>query len=154
MLKLFLASLLVGSGILLGAVLAIIAKEELKPGMKYFLLIKNIIYPAIILIASFYYFDINFIISVLLLIFIPIIFIKKFQLSLIYISFAIIYMLSGINSSLFLLISSLIFFAGFPIASIAVSDLKKNKLFNKKILAPYILFIFIVASKYIIQFFL
>ena len=156
MLNYFIASPVVGLGIILGAILAIIAKEEIKQGMNYFLLLKNIIYPMIILITSAYYFNINFAISVSVLILLPIIFIKKFQLSLIYVSFAIIYILSSVNSSFFILISSLIFFAGFPIASIGASDLRKNRLFNvlnKKILVPYILFIVIIASNYAIQFY-
>ena len=54
------AALVVGSGVILGAILAVIAKEELKSGMKYFLLLKNIVYLLVMLTVSIYYFDINF----------------------------------------------------------------------------------------------
>ncbi|MBW2991919.1 hypothetical protein KY345_01740 [Candidatus Woesearchaeota archaeon] len=154
MLRFLLASLIVGSGVIIGAILCILAKEELKPGRKYFLFLKNILFSAVVLAASFYYFFINPIISLLVLLFLPVLFIKRFQLNLMYIAFAVIYILSTADDQLYLLISSLIFFAGFPIGSLATYDLIRKEIFvERKILVPYIVFVFIALLKTVYQFF-
>jgi hypothetical protein len=146
MLNELLASLVAGSGIICGAILAKIAKEEIKPGIRYFTLIKNILFAGIILITSFYYFGINPLISGIVLVPIALLHIKKFQPALIYITFAVIYILSIKNESLYLLISSLIFIAGFPIGTLAYG-IKKRKFRLLDILIPYLLFILIILIR-------
>lgn len=153
MLKFFLASLIVGSGVIIGAILSVIAKDELKPGKKYFLLLKNILFSVIILITSIFYITINPLISFFILIFFSILFIKRFQLNLIYVAFAAVYILSSINEQLFILTSSLIFFAGFSIGTVATHELIKKEIFvERNILIPYFIFIFISLIRYLISF--
>ncbi|MBW2991911.1 hypothetical protein KY345_01700 [Candidatus Woesearchaeota archaeon] len=148
MLSFFLASLIIGAGVIIGAILSIVAKEELKPGRKYFILLKRLFFSAIILTISIYYFNINYIISLLMLLFLPIIFIKRFQLNLIYIAFAISYILSTINDSLYFIISTLIFFAGFPIGTVATYEFIKKEIFvERKIITAYVLFVLFSSAR-------
>jgi len=153
MLNFLLSSLIVGSGIIMGGILSIIAKEELKPGKNYFILLKKILFASIIMITSIYYIKINPIISFFTLILVSILFIKKFQLNLMYIAFAATYILSTVNNELFILISALIFFAGFPIGSLAAYELTRKEIFvERKILLPYFIFILIIVLKTLFSF--
>lgn len=151
MLNYFLASLVAGSGIILGAVLRDIAKEEIKPGIRYFILMKNIVFAAAVLAASYFYMDVNIMISSLLLIFIVLISVKRFQPLLMYAAFAVLCLLSMKKPDSFILISSLIFIAGFPIGTLIEGKGKSGWI---KILIPYIIFVCIIALEYAIQFFL
>lgn len=144
MLNFFLTSVIVGSGVIIGAILSIIAKDELKPGKKYFRFLKNILFSSVILIISSYYVYINPIISFFVIILLTVLLVEKFQLNLIYIAFGVAYMLSSVEDSLFILISSLIFFAGFPIGTAAAHDLTKKEIFvERKIFTSYFIFVFI-----------
>lgn len=150
MLKFFLASLIVGSGVIFGAILSIIAKEELRHGKKYFMLLKNIMFISVIITASIFYINTNYLVSLSVLLFLMVLFIKRFQLNLIYASFAVICLLSDISDSSYLIISSLIFFAGFPVGSLATYELAKKEIFvEKKILTAYFIFVFILLLRLI-----
>jgi hypothetical protein len=141
MLNTFLASLIAGSGIIAGAVLAILAKEEIKPGMRYFLILKNVLFSAAVVITMCYYSKINLAIALAApLLFSPM-FINKFQIIAMYVSFAIILILSQADSSLYVAASSLIFLAGLPIGTIEYSAAKKKPILN--ILIPYLVFVLI-----------
>lgn len=148
MLEFFLVSLIVGSGLIIGFILSVIAKEELKPGKRYFLPLKTVLFFAVILITSFYYFNINFLISLFVLLLSSVFFIERLQIVLMYLSFSIIYIVSYTNDGLHIIISSLIFFAGFPIGTLAAY--KEKKAFIKRILIPYILFIVIAFLRYLV----
>lgn len=148
MLNEFLASLVIGSGIVIGATLSILAKEEIKPGLKYFILLKNILFSAVILTTIFYYTTVNIMIALATPLLFSALFINKLQPVAIYTAFAIVCILSSANSSLYLLISSLIFLAGFPVGTIAYSAAKKNALME--VLTAYLTFIVIILIKTLI----
>lgn len=148
MLNEFLASLVVGSGILIGALLARMAKEEVKLGLKYFILLKNILFSAVILTTIFYYTRVNIMIALATPLLFSALFINKLQPVAVYTAFAIVCILSSADSSLYLLVSSLIFLAGFPVGTIAYSAAKKNALIE--VLAAYLVFIVIILIKTLI----
>jgi hypothetical protein len=141
MLNTFLASAIAGSGILIGALLSKIAKEEIKPGMKYFIILKNIFFSAAVLITMCYYAKINLAIALAApLLFSPVL-ISRLQIIAMYASLAVVLMLSQTDSSLYALVSSLVFFAGLAIGTIEYSKAKKNPMM--KILIPYIVFVLV-----------
>ena len=147
MLRFFLASLITGSGIIIGGVLSIVAKDELRPGKRYFILLKNVLFFSVMLATSLYYVRINPLVSMIPLVFLGLLFMKKFRLNLAYISFAIACILAYSNSSLFMFVSSLIFFAGFPIGTVAAHELIRKEIFvERMILVPYFIFVLICAA--------
>jgi hypothetical protein len=116
-LRYFLVSLVVYLGLLVGIILSFMAKEELKPGKKYFLLTHNIVL-GFILFFFLEFLDIN----VYLTLFLPLIlvissFYYKFKTNYIYFLLGIIFWLSFRSGRGSLLISSLIFFYGFLVSS-------------------------------------
>lgn len=119
-----LALILSFSGVFVGMFLGYIAKEELKPGKRYFIWIQNII---LILAAIFvlYSFHLNIILFILigLIITLGIIYFKP-KAILGYLFLAILFFLSMRNTSLFMLTSSFIFLYGFPTGSLIFA--KKN----------------------------
>ena len=143
MINYILASLIAAAGIICGAALAIMAKEEIKPGLVYFKLAKNILFAAITLIMSFYYLSINPVISGIILIPLAFLAIKRFQDELFYMTFAVIYALSTGYETLFLLVSSLIFITGFPAGTLAYYKASKNRRWLR-ITLPSFIFVFIV----------
>lgn len=153
MLKFFLASLIVASGIIIGAFLGKIAKEELKPGRRYFFPLKIVLFSAVLLVTLIYYFNVNLLISLFVLLLFSALFAKKFQVVLMYLSFSIAYILSYVDSCLYAVISSFIFFAGFPIGSLIACDLRKEKriFVNRKVLIPYFVFIGVVFLAYLLS---
>ena len=117
----FLALIVSFSGIFVGMLLGYIAKEELKPGKKYFIWMQNII---LILAAIFvlYSFHLNIILSIIigLLITLGIIYFKP-KAVIGYILLAILIFISIGNTNLFILTSSLTFLYGFPTGSLILT---------------------------------
>ena len=122
----FLISLVVYLGLLVGIVLSFMAKEELKPGKRYFILLHNIILGVIL------FFILEFLnINVYLILFLPLVLVVfLFKYSELYRKSWIIYLLLGIifylaskNVNHLLIMSTLILFYGFLVSSLQ---------FNKK----------------------
>ncbi len=125
----FLISLVVYSGLLFGIILSLMAKEELKSGKKYFILVHNILL-AFILFFILEYINANpFVILLLPLVFV--IFLFKYTLT--YSKSHVLYpILGGLfyivssNTNQFLLMSTLIFFYGVVVGTLQF-DMKKTK---------------------------
>jgi hypothetical protein len=116
-------------GIFFGIVLAFSAKEEIKPGKKYFILMQKIIL-LIILIILLNLFDINFYIK--LFAYALLIFLMELNLKneIFYALLGVAFFFASPDRNLFFLISSLIFFYGFPTGSLfAYKKLKNNAFF-------------------------
>ncbi len=135
----FLASLTAYLGLLVGIILIRMAPEEQKPGKRYFILLKKILFLAV-LAFSLYYFKINLILSLgLLSIVAGLMISNKFELSksyFVYFLFGIIFSLSVKFTGLFILESVLIFLYGMPNASLTLNLKKKNyyEIFVKNLL--------------------
>jgi len=111
-------------GLFIGFILAIIAKEEIKPGKKYFLFLQKIIL-LLIFVFLLIFIKLNYILALLILAFI-IIYISKTKNKMLYIYtiLSIIFYLSSKKLNLFILESSLIFLYGVPAGTLLT---KKNK---------------------------
>ncbi len=125
----FLISLVTYFGLLVGIILSFMAKEELKDGRKYFILLHNIIL-AFVLFFILEFFKVNVFLSLflpLILIFILFYFNEIYKKSyIVYVLFGIVFYFSSKNINLLLIISSLIFFYGFLISSLQINFKKKN----------------------------
>ncbi len=116
-------------GLLIGFLLAVIAKEELKPGKKYFIFLQTII---LLLIFLFLLIFIKLIYLLVLLILASIIIYclkrnKEFnELPYIYIILSVIFFLSSKILNLFIIESSLIFLYGLPTGSLLTKKSKKE----------------------------
>lgn len=125
----FLASLTAYLGLLVGIILIRMAPEEQKPGKRYFILLKKILFFAI-LALPLYYFKINIIFSLGWLSFVAgLMLINRLKLSksyLIYFLFGILFYLGSRFIDLFVMESVLIFLYGIPNASLMFSLKKKN----------------------------
>jgi hypothetical protein len=139
----FFIALLAGSGLFLGAILGVIAKDEIKPGIKYLTYLRNGLFSAILLVTMIYYLKINILAGFFILLLSLTLFIKKYQAVFTYLSFSVVYILSYTNDALYTTITSLIFFAGFPIGTLSgYLSVKERKFFiDKRIFIPYFLFI-------------
>src|SRR3989338_523141 len=116
----FLASIISYLGLLAGVILVKMAPEEQKPGKKYFILIKKLIFFLIIAFLLAYY-KINLIYSLLTLLFAGMIIaggkLEKPEFA--YFFLGIIFFLSGKVTGLFAIESVLVFLYGIPAASLA-----------------------------------
>lgn len=124
-----LASIISYFGLLAGVILIKMAPEEQKPGKKYFILIKKIIFLLLIAFLLVYY-NINLIFSLSLLLALLILMaIKKIELEkseFAYLSLGIMFFLSSKMTDLFIIESMLVFLYGIPAASLIFKIKKKN----------------------------
>lgn len=122
-----LASIISYLGLLAGIMLVKMAPEEQKPGKKYFILIKKIIFFLAIAFLLAYY-KINLIFSLLALLFAGIIIagrkLEKPEFA--YFFLGIIFFLSSKIMDLFAIESVLVFLYGIPVASLIFNIKKKN----------------------------
>ncbi|MBI2134728.1 hypothetical protein HYU09_01950 [Candidatus Woesearchaeota archaeon] len=125
----FLASIISYIGLLAGIMLIKMAPEEQKPGRKYFILIKKIIFFLMIAFLLFYY-RINVILALSALLFIGIIIaagkLRLEKSALVYFLLGIIFFLSSKITDLFAIESTLIFLYGIPAASLLFDYKKRN----------------------------
>jgi len=137
-----LAALIAYIGLFIGFILAIIAKEEIKPGKKYFILLQKIIL-LLIFIFLLLFINLKYVVVLLILAFILISILrtkKEFnELPYIYIILAIIFYLSSKNLNLFIIESSLIFLYGVPIGTLMTKKSKKETIINILANIPFIL---------------
>ena len=124
-----LASIISYLGLLVGVILIKMAPEEQKPGKKYFILIKKMIFFLIIAFLLAYY-RLNLIFSLFLLLFLFILMLtKKMKLekpALAYFFLGIIFFLSSKIIDLFVIELVLVFLYGIPAASLVFNIKKKN----------------------------
>ena len=125
MINYFLVSFLAYSGLFIGMSLAFIAKEEIKPGRKYFVFLKKILLSLIIV----FLFALNKLDYIIILLALAIVLVYFYKLRvnkgfkedfLIYLIFGAIFYLSYKNTNLFVIESSLMFLYGFPTGTLLV----------------------------------
>lgn len=140
-----LATLITFSGLFVGLILAIIAKEELKPGKPYLILLQNLVFSLIIFFLLF--FNNLAIWLAILMALLTFIFLLKSKINPIatYLFLALIFN-AALRSLLkvFVLEAALIFIYGIPTGSLLTYKLKNKKLKTiKNILIKYGIFILI-----------
>ena len=118
-------------GLFIGFILAIMAKEELKPGKKYFIFLQKAI---LLLIFLFLFIGFNYL-SVLLLFALILIYVLKKRIEFgespyIYTILAIIFYLSSKNLNQFVIESSLIFLYGLPTGTLLTKKSNKETIIN------------------------
>ncbi len=144
----FLTSLTIFSALFAGMALALSAKEEIRPGKKYFILLQGVVLLSVI--ASFFAFYINiylvYFIAVLLifLLYFNYTRFKEIKPYVIYPALAIIFYLSSKKPSLFVVESSLMFLYGLPTGTL-LTTVKSKKETIKRIL-PGIAFIAVALA--------
>jgi hypothetical protein len=116
-------------GLFMGFTLAIIAKEEVKPGKKNLILVKKMIL-LIIFIALLMYTEVNYIIVLLVVAFAIIQLQKTEKTPLVYTILAVIFYLASKNLNLFMIESSLIFLYGLPTGTLLTEKNKTDTLIN------------------------
>ena len=123
------------SGLIIGLALAIIAKEEISPGKKYFIFLQKAIL-LLIFIFLIYFLKLNLINWIIVLLFIFIYLIKyqwnkKINESFyIYLILSIIFYISSKSLNLFIIESSLIFLYGLPTGTLSTAKNKKESIIN------------------------
>ena len=122
-------------GLFVGFFLAIIAKEELKAGKKYFLFLQKIIL-LLIFVFLLVFIKLNYILVLLILGLIVVYVAKNYfkdkidDVFYFYIILSIIFYLSSKELNLFIIESSLIFLYGLPTGSLLMRKSKKETLIN------------------------
>lgn len=120
-------------GLFAGFFLAIIAKEELKIGKKYFVFLQKIIL-LLIFVFLLVFIKLNYILVLLILAFIAVYAAKNYfkdkfdEMFYVYIILAVIFYLSSKELNLFIIESSLIFLYGLPSGSLLMRKSKKETL--------------------------
>ncbi len=125
----FFISLIIYSGLLMGIIISYMAKEEIKPGKRYFILLHNLV------LGFLMFFILEFFkVNAYLTLFIPLIFIiglfyynNTYKKS--YITYPVLGFLYYLTSAYFnqqIMIASLIFFYGIIIGSLQIDFKKKN----------------------------
>ena len=137
-----LISLISFSGLLIGMVLAFTAKEELKPGKKYFILMQKIIL-LLILIFLLNFFTINIYLRIIIYILFILLMIINIKSQIIYLALGVMFFLSSKDINLFIINSILIFLHGFPTGSLFTKKLikKKKSFVLKNIFLSYFWFV-------------
>ena len=146
----FLASLIAYLGLLVGLILIKMAPEEQKPGKRYFILLKKILF-FILFIPILYYYKINIVFSLALLSFVAALILRnRLKLNksyLIYSLLGIFFYLGSRFIELFVVEAVLILLYGIPNASLMLS-LKKNN--YNEIFINNLLFFVPVISLYFV----
>lgn len=145
-----LASIVSYLGLLIGIILISLAPEEQKPGRKYFIFLKMILFLFIIALFLFFY-EINLVFSLALLASVLVlIFYGKLHLEnslLVYSLFGLIFYFSSKIASLFVFESVLILLYGIPNSSLIINSKKNN---YKEILLKNLWFFLPIVILYLI----
>ncbi len=105
-------------GLFVGLILALMAKEEMKDGRKYFLFLQKLIL-LLVFVFLLVFINLNYILVLLILAFILVYLLRrKNELMYIYIILGVIFYLSSKTLNLFVIESSLIFLYGIPTGSL------------------------------------
>src|SRR3989338_2436871 len=126
----FLASIISYLGLLVGLIIIKLAPEEHKPGKKYFILLRKILF-FLILVPLLLSYKVHFILLIVVLLFVIVLIISnKINLNIserVYFILGIVFYLSSKIFNLFIIESVLIFLYGIPNASLL---LKKRNYFD------------------------
>jgi len=147
-----LISLISFLGLLAGMILAFTAKEELRPGKKYFLLLQKFTL-LLILIFSLNFFNINLYLRIMIYVLFIILMAINIKSQIIYPVLGIVFFISSKNPELFVINSILIFFYGFPSGSLFAEKLikkKKSFVFNKLLLTYFWFILIAIVLKLLI----
>ena len=138
-----LIALIVSLGLLSGRVLAWIAKEEIKPGKKYFLILQKILFcAAVVLLMYFNKTNVHYTWTGALVIFAYLSWFKKIPSYVISAVLGAVLYLAALTDN-FLLISAVIFLYGFPVGSLI-----KNK---REIALNIVVFLVIAVGLFFLQ---
>ena len=133
---------LVSTGLILGRVLANIAKEEIKPGKKYLIILQKLLFcSAIILLMYLNKTNVHYIWIGALVIFVYLYYYKKISPEIVYAVLGLVFYLS-VKTEYFLIASSLIFLYGLPSGT-----LLKDK---KKIALNLLLFLVVAVGLFLL----
>ena len=133
------------SGVFAGHILALLAKEELKQGKRWFMLLEKIIFILILLVFSLYVFSVRkFILLAGVLAFLIYFRLSrtKIKQSLVYLGLgALLFLLS--DSPVFTVEAALIFLYGLPLGSLLTYELRRKKemVVLKELLIQYGIFL-------------
>ena len=120
-------------GLFVGLILAIIAKEELKSGKKYFLFLQKLLL-LLIFIFLLIFIGLNYISVLLIFMFIMISLLKRKkefnELPYTYIILAVVFYLSSKKLNPYIIESSLIFLYGIPTGTLLTEKSKKKSIIN------------------------
>jgi len=139
-----LTALVLYIGLFMGFILVLMAKEEIKPGKKYFLFLQKAIL-SLIFILLVVFLGLNYIVILLLLACIIIYITKNYlkkefnDVIYTYILLSVIFYLSSKNLNLFIIESSLIFLYGLPTGTLLTTKDKKQTAMNILKNIPFIL---------------
>ncbi len=143
--KMEIASLVVGLGLFSGVFLALIAPEELKAGKKYFILLRTVLFVAIVALLVFSYYRINMIITIICLLSLLDLFLNKISDIIRFALLGLFFYLSAPLNQLFVLISVLIFIYGLPAGTLLAHKIIKKKWYFiiLRTFIPYLTFLLI-----------
>jgi hypothetical protein len=123
-----LTAVVVYLGLLVGFILAMMAKEEMKDGRRYFVFLQKLIL-LLVFVFLLVFIRLNYILVLLILVFIVVYLLKrKNELVYIYMILGVIFYLSSKTLNLFVIESSLIFLYGIPTGSLLTKRDKKESL--------------------------
>jgi len=139
-------------GLILGIILAYIAKEELKPGKKYFILLQKVILTSIVAFLFFYWSNKNiflFIICLFASFILIYFFIEKIKTHHIYKVLGLIFYFSSKDIEIFKIQAFLIFLYGLPTGSLLTKVTKRNYF---RVILNHTYFIIIALLSFFIEF--
>lgn len=118
----FLGLAVIFAGIIMGSIVALIAKEELKSGRKYFLALEKFMIAGILLLSIF--FAQHTVLKIVFAAILVYLFVFKFSFNdiIIYLLFGFIYFIFANNFNILILLSSLMFLYGFPAGTMTVCE--------------------------------
>lgn len=139
----FLALMVSFLGVLIGAVLNFIAKEEIKAGKRYFILLKKILL-ILMVIVFINYLKLNIFLRILLyLLLIILLSLRDSKSYFIYPALGFLFYFSSLDKNLLLTQSSLIFIYGLPCGTLFVEKEKKMLMALTKTILYHIFFMII-----------
>ncbi|MBW3015889.1 hypothetical protein KY330_05695 [Candidatus Woesearchaeota archaeon] len=149
MLQYILVSILIFASVFLGHLLAIIAKEEIKHGVKYFKMLQKILFLAIVITTVYFYFEEKLILILSLILLAVFFYLRKrpYYDILSYVLFSFFYFVSYEKT---LIIPSLMFIYGLPTGSLLFHRFKKNNLIIEQIFIRYLWFILLSLVLYLL----
>ena len=148
MLEDFYTSLIVGFGVFCGIFLAFISPEELRPGKKYFVFVRTLLFVSLVAVLVFSFYTFNLLVVFLCLLSLLDIFLNKISEILRFGFLGFFFYFGSQLDSLFLVVCSLIFLYGLPAGSLIAHKESENSKFVVLLhaLIPYLVFLLIANS--------
>jgi hypothetical protein len=148
MLENFLASLFVGFGVFCGVFLAFIAPEELKPGKKYFIFFRTLLFISLVAVLVFSFYTSSLLVVLLCLVSLLDLFLNKISEILRFGFLGLFFYFGTQIGSLSILVFSLIFLYGLPAGSLLANKESGRKWFFVllRALIPYLVFLLVANT--------